>query len=335
MGRHFSILLSALLPWLPMEAARAQAPVRIVVPYPAGGALDVSARALASGLSSALGGALVTVDNVPGGSGLPATQGVAQSPPDGQTLLMHQNNLAFYPGMIRSTSYDPLRQFEPLGIVSEIPMVVVGKPALAAGSVADLARIGPVVPATVGPGSSSHFCAMWMAQTLGLSVRDFVHYRGTAPALMDLAAGQTDVMCVDASAVAPQIAAGQVKRLGQTAPPVSNWYGLYAPAGTPANVVARLNSALRTAARSGEFAAAQQRLAGVVVGDERASPEGHRQFLQREMARWTPLVRTSDVTIEMPPPSALPAARASAGASPGGGGQGSAEVSRGGSGRLD
>ncbi len=339
MPRFLVAVFGLALPlWLACGASHAQfpsGPVRIVVPYPAGGVSDLATRALAPGLSAALGSPVV-VENLPGASGLVATHKVSQSPPDGHTVLMHQGTLALYPGLIRSTSFDPLQILEPLGVFAEVPLIVVGKPGLTARSVAELARQDTPVPASPGPGSLSHVCTLMVIRAAGIAARDIVHYRGTGPALTDLMSGQTDFMCIEATGADAQIAAGRLKRLGQPEPPASNWFGLYAPKGTPPDRIARINEAIRSAARGDAVLANLQHASGTAVRDERSRPEGHRQFMQREIARWTPPAVASGSTLDMPPmnaPTAPPAAAPShspQGASPSG-----ASASRGGSGVLD
>ena len=296
-----------------------QRPITIVVPFAPGGTTDVFARSLGESLRAALGGqALVNVENVPGAGGSIGANKVARATADGYTLLLHGIGLATTTAMYRNPPFRPLDDFEFVGLVTESPLALVGRPSLPANSAAEVLRwlranSGKATMASAGSGSIGHVCGLQLMQATGAT---FTHvpFKGIAPAVTDLMAGQIDVMCAELSTIDGQVSAGRIKgfaltsgqrpataasrnlpTLGESgaAVDITTWNGLYAPRGTPAAVIARLNGALRTALQSASFKARADGLSAVVVSDNRNTPAGHKRFVESEINRWTPLIRAA------------------------------------------
>jgi tripartite-type tricarboxylate transporter receptor subunit TctC len=305
------------MPALPTGAAL-PGPVRLVVPYAAGGATDVTARVLADALRPLLG-QVVVVENRAGAGGTLGAKAVVGATPDGTTLLLHQLGMVTAPGLYRRLDFRVTDDFEPLGVVAEMPMVLVSRANLPSNGWQDmvswLRKSGSnATIATGGLGSASHLCALLLKQAVaGQAVT--VPYRGSAPAMTDLIGGQTDVMCDAAAGLSAQVGAGRLKsfavtgrtrsatngltglptvtELGHPEMVMTNWTGVYAPRGMPAALVDRLNAALRHATRDAQFRQRMAEMGAEVVGDVRATPAGHRQFLTAELARWTPILRAA------------------------------------------
>lgn len=291
-------------------------PLTLVVPFAAGGSTDISARLLATELSATLGSAVV-VENRPGAGGTIGMAQVGGAAPDGLTLLVHHLGMATAEAMYRNLPTAARQSaFEPIGLFLEFPMILAARPNLSAGTGADAAawlrtHSGRLNMATAGLGSASHLCALVLESALAMRLNT-IPYRGSGPALSDLMAGQTDVMCDAGTSLTPQLEAGKLLGLGVVsamAPPTGTaarslprmplpaagqltvWHGLYAPNGTPAAVVARLGQALQAATRSARFKAGNEALGAVVVTDSRSTPTGLGQWVAAESVRLGALIR--------------------------------------------
>lgn len=291
--------------------------VTLIVPYPASGPMDKLARELAEPLRRELRQPVV-IQNLSGAGGNLGSAIALRAAPDGYTILMNHISMATGPALYRHLGFNPVTDFEPLGIVAESPLALVTRPQVTAGSVTELVRWIAKAPqvklANGGIGSASHLCGLLVQSSLRLDMTT-VPYRGTAPAVTDLLAGHVDMMCDLTANVLPHVAAGKLKPVGVTsvrplagtqlaAVPtleqfgvrgvqLSIWYGLYAPRGTPPAVLERLNAALVAAARDDGFHRAQQQAGIQVVRDERSTQAGHRSFLAAELARWTPVIKAA------------------------------------------
>ena len=309
-------------------AASAQAfpggrPITLVVPFPAGEETDRIARDLAPALGRALGGAEVVVDNLAGAGGAMGTNKVAKAPADGYTLLVNHIAMATMPALLPKLPFDVERDFEPLGLISEVPMTLVGKPSLPAGDMKELAawmrrNKGRINLAHAGVGSPSHLCGLVLQQAVGIEMTA-VPYKGSGPAMTDLVGGQVDLMCGQATSTRGHIAAKKVRayavttskrvpmpalqdlptlqELGYKNFEVTIWHGLYAPRGTPAPVLRKLNEALKLALKDPAFVQREQALGAVVVSDRRVEPAEHRRFVASELARWTPIIKESGAVL--------------------------------------
>ena len=296
-------------------------PVTIVVPFAAGGPTDRVARDLAEALRKPLGGATVVIDNVPGaGSSIGAAK-VARAKPDGYTLLLNHIGMATIPTLVRNVPFKVEIDFEYLGIVNDVPMTLIAKPAMQANSYAELAswiaaNKGRINLGNAGVGSASHLCGL-LFQSATRTDMTPVPYKGTAPAITDLIGGQIDLLCDQTTNTSPQIEAKKVKAYAVTTPKrlttpllkdlptlqeaglkdfqVTIWHGLYAPKSTPAPVLKTVNDALKVALKDPEFIKKQEGLGAVVANDGRIEPEGHRKFVAAEIAKWSPIIKAAGV----------------------------------------
>ena len=288
----------------------------IVVPFPPGGASDVIGRTVAEGMARALGTPVV-VENTSGAGGTIGANRVAQSRPDGSLLLMGNIGVATAPSLYRNLPFNPQRDLEPIGLISPVPMVLVGRPDLPAANLEELLAWlrRPGAEATIahsGVGSASHLCAL-LLRSLTRAPINAVGYRGTAPAMADIFAGRIDLVCDQTSAVAPLVREGRLRGLAiaaearsPTMPAVQTtaeggvpalqlavWHGLYAARGTPAPVIERLSAALRTALADPATAERFLTLGGTVEPPARVTPAAHRAFLAEEIARWRPIIEAN------------------------------------------
>jgi len=287
----------------------AQPPIRILVGAPAGGTTDTMARTLAQAMGSQLG-RVVVVDNRPGAGGNIAAEAVARSAPDGNTLLMsftsHAINASLYPRL----PFDPLRDFTPLTMVSTSPSVLVAHPRVPANTVQELvalarARPGQLNFAIGAMGSSLHLAGEAFKMKAGVYIVN-IPYRGTAPAVQDVLAGQVDLMFAAVGNVQQHIRAGKLKALGVTSasrlpalPEVpaiaetlpgyesSAWFGLFGPARMPADLSRRLSDAARAAVQTPEVRRRIEHEGATPVGN---SPEVFAKFVESEIHRWSAVV---------------------------------------------
>ena len=295
-------------------------PVTIVVPFTAGGPTDRVARDLAEALRKPLG-ANVVVENVAGAGGTIGANKVAKAPQDGHTVLLHHIGMATSPALYRKMPYNTTDDFEYLGLVNDVPMTLIGRPSLPATNFKELAgwieqNKGKVNLGNAGLGAASHLCGLLFQSALKIDMTT-VPYKGTAPAMNDLMGGQIDLLCDQTTNTTSQIEGKTVKAFAVTtlkrlntpalkALPtldesglkgfeVTIWHGVYAPKGTPADVTAKINKALKTALKDPEFIKKQQGLGAVVVTDKRTEPAEHKKFVAAEIAKWGPIIQAAGV----------------------------------------
>ena len=295
--------------------------ITFVLPYAAGGPTDKAARDLAQSMSKALGGHSIVIDNAAGASGSIGTNKVAKAPADGYTLLFTHIAQATLVSFFRQLPYSVEKDFEYLGLVSENPMNLIGRPNLPANNMAELIawaqnNKGKINISNAGPGSASHLCGMLFQSTLKVDMTS-VPYKGTAPAMTDLIGGQVDLMCDQTTTTIPQIEGKKVKSFAVTTATrlsspalkdmptmqeaglkdftVTIWQGLYAPKGTPAPVLKKLNDALKVAVKDPEFIRKQDAGGASVIHDPRNDPTGHKAFVLSEMAKWAPIIKAAGV----------------------------------------
>jgi tripartite-type tricarboxylate transporter receptor subunit TctC len=309
-------ILAAVLGWGWLPAASAafpERPIVMVVPFAAGGPTDTLGRLLAAAMSADLG-RQITVENVGGAGGTLGAARVAKAAPDGYTLLFHNISQATSGSLYKELPYDPVESFAPIGLVADVPMTIVGRPGFPATDlkgVVDHLRANPgmVSMGHAGIGVSSYLCSVLLTSATGTSVIS-VSYKGTAPALTDLIGGQIDLLCDQTTNTTGHITAGTVQAYALTAaerlptlpdlpttaeagvPEVSLavWHGLYAPAGTPPEVIDRLSSALRAAIADEALTTRLRDLGGTTVAAEQATPQAHGAHLAAEIAKWTPIL---------------------------------------------
>ncbi len=295
--------------------------ISIVVPFAAGGPTDRVARDLAEALRKPLGASSIVVDNVPGaGSSIGAAK-VARAAPDGYTLLLNHIGMATIPTLVRNVPFKVESDFEYLGIVNDVPMTLISRPTMAANNYKELAawiaaNKGKINLGNAGVGSASHLCGL-LFQSATKTEMTPVPYKGTAPAITDLIGGQIDLLCDQTTNTTPHIQGGKVKAFAVTTSKrlalpllkdlptldeaglknfqVTIWHGLYAPKGTPAPVLKKLNDALKVALKDPDFIHREEQLGAVVATDGRVEPAGHKKFVIDEIAKWTPVIKAAGV----------------------------------------
>ena len=291
-------------------------PITVVVPFAAGGPTDTVARLLAEAMGRDLGGTVV-VENVGGAGGTLGAQRAAQARPDGYTLLVHHIGMSTIPTLYRRLGYDAVNGFEPLGLITEVPMTIVGRRNIQAQTLQELIALvrregDRINLANAGVGAASHLCGLLFQTALNVPVTT-VPYRGTGPAMNDLVAGTVDLMCDQTTNTTEQIRGGTIRAFSVTTPErlaalpdvptsaqgglpgfeVSVWHGLYTPRATPRPVVERLNRALVAALRDETIARRFADLGTAPVAIERATPEYHRTFWQADILKWRPLIQAA------------------------------------------
>lgn len=296
-------------------------PITIVVPFTAGGPTDRVARDLAEALRKPLGGATVLVDNAAGAGGSIGANKVAKAAPDGYTLLLHHIGMATMPTLVRNIPFKVETDFEYVGLVNEVPMTLIGRPNLPAKNYKELTtwigqNKGKINLGNAGIGSASHLCGLMFQNALAVDMTT-VPYKGTAPAMTDLIGGQIDFMCDQTTNTSTQIEAKKVQAYAVTTAKqlttpalkdlptlqdqglkgfeVTIWHGLYAPKGTPADVVTKINAALKLALKDADFIKKQEGLGAVVVTDKRMEPAEHKKFVAAEIAKWSPVLKAAGV----------------------------------------
>lgn len=293
-------------------------PITIVVPFAAGGPTDTVTRLIAEPMSKTLGQQIV-VQNVAGAGGTLAAGQVATAEADGYTILMHHIGMSTAPTLYANLPYDPLEDFETIGLVTEVPMTIIARKDFEPSTLQELidyVKADPdrVTYANAGIGAASHLCGLLLQNALGVKVTE-VPYQGTGPALTDLVGGQVDFMCDQTTNTTGQIQGGEVKAYAITTPErnpalpdlptaaeaglpnfeVSVWHGLYAPAGTPEPIIQELSAALQAALGDQNVIARFGELGTTPVATERATSEAHRQHLQAQIDLWRPIIQEAGV----------------------------------------
>jgi tripartite-type tricarboxylate transporter receptor subunit TctC len=290
-------------------------PVRIVVPSPPGGGTDIVARVLAQHFSKAMGQPFF-VENKPGAGNMIGIEFVARSPADGYTVLVVASTLALNSVLYKKVPYDPVKDFAPIALAATAPNVLIVNPALPAQTLAEFIALAKKKPGalsygTPGIGTSPHLSMELLKSMAGIDLQH-VPYRGTAAAVTDLIGGQIAVTFANALTAKPQVDAGRVRALAVSGPkriealaavpPVAEagvpgyeamqWYGLVAPAGTPAPVIARLNAEAVKALQSDEM---REKLALDGAQPVGSSPAEFAALIRSELDKWTRVARTAGI----------------------------------------
>jgi len=294
-------------------------PVRLVVPYAPGGATDIIARAAAIELTKTLGQSVI-VDNRAGAGGNVGSEMVAKSAPDGYTMVMSASSLhGITPFLYTKLNYDPNRDLVPVIVFASFANVLVLNPGVKANSVKELialarAQPGRLTCASSGSGSTIHMSCEMFKQMLGLDITH-VPYKGSGPAITDLMGGQVHMMFDNIPSAISHIRGGKLRALATTGPTravalpelptmieagvpgyeSTAWFGLAMPAGTPKEIIARMNAEGQKAAKAPEFIKRMTDLGYEIVG---GTPEQMAAMIQDEIRRWGPIVKASGAKVD-------------------------------------
>jgi len=288
--------------------------VSLYVPFAAGGPTDTVARVLAQAMGKPMGQTVI-VENRPSAGGILAPEQVKNAKPDGYTILIHHIGMATIPTLYRQLRFNPLTDFEYIGLVNEVPMTIVAKPAMQAKDLKEFltyikANKDKVTYANAGIGAASHLCGMLFMSAIQT---DFltVPYKGTGPAMNDLLGGQVDFMCDQTTSTTSQIKAGKIKVYGVTSAKrvsslpdvptlqeqglkgadVGIWHGLYAPKGTPKPVIDKLVSSLQEAMKDPTVNQRFTDLGAVSFPADKQTPAALQSHLKAEIDKWAPLIK--------------------------------------------
>jgi tripartite-type tricarboxylate transporter receptor subunit TctC len=293
----------------------------MVVPFPAGGPTDAIARILAEGMKSTLGQPVI-VENLSGGSnGSIGVGRVARANPDGYSVIVGHWGTHVINGALYQLSYDVLEDFAPVALISSSPLVIMAKNQVPAKDLRELiawlkSLTDRPLYATSGIGSPPHMAGLYLQSILGVKF-EYVHYRGAAPSMQDLIAGQVDVSVGNPSAV-PQIQSGAVKGFAVTsdrrmdsAPEIptvdeaslpgfhiTSWTDVWAPKQTPGHAIARLNAAMAAALAHEGVRARLVKIGQDVASGSQATPQALRDFQSAEIKKWWPLVKAANLKAE-------------------------------------
>ena len=309
----FAGLVGAQSPPYPSHA------VTIVSPFPPGGSTDAVARIMAERMRNSLGQTVV-VENVGGAGGSIGAGRVARATPDGYTIDIGQWDNHVANGVVYALNYDLQKDFEPIGLLSINPQLLVGRKGLPADDLKGL-----VAWMKANPGKATFANQLAAAQTAGVLLQQltgtsflFVPYRGGGPAIQDLLAGHIDLAVIQAAAVLPQVRAGTLKAFAVLSPSrsavvpdiptadeggvpglqLSGWFGFFAPKGTPKDVVARLNAAMVQALADPVTRTRFAELGLDVASREQQTPEGLATFHKAEIEKWWPIIKAAGIKAE-------------------------------------
>ena len=288
--------------------------ITLLVPYAAGGPTDTVARVVAQQMSKPLGQTII-VENKPSAGGILAPEQAKNSKPDGYTILIHHVGMATTPSLYRQLRFNPLTDFDYLGLINDVPMTLIARANFPAKDFREfLAYIkknkDKVSYANAGIGAASHLCGMLFMSAIQLDLLT-VPYKGTGPAMNDLLGGQVDFMCDQTTSTTSQIKGGKIKVYGVTSKArvpslpdiptldeqglkgsdVGIWHGLYAPKGTPKPVIDRLVIALQDALGDAEVRKRFTDLGAATYPKDRQTPAALQAHLKAEIDKWAPLIK--------------------------------------------
>ncbi len=323
MKHTFKLTLTALV--LACGSAQAQPypnkPITLVVPFAAGGPTDVVARMMAIPMGKSLGQSVV-VENVNGAGGTVGATKVARAAPNGYTIFLHHMGMSTSPALYKKLSFDPLTDFEYIGQVLDVPMTLIARKDIPANNLQELiayikANESKVSLADAGLGAVSNLCGLMFKSAIGININT-IPYKGTGPAMNDLLGGQVDILCDQTTQTVPMIKDGRVKVFGATtlkrlaALPnvptldeqglkgfeVKVWHGMYAPKGTPAPVLAQINTAMRAAMAEPTIKQRLAELSSEIPTADKMTPKGLEDHLKAEINKWGPVIRKAGVSAD-------------------------------------
>ncbi len=293
-------------------------PISLVVPFAAGGPTDVVARMIAIPMGKALG-QTVLVENAVGAGGTIAATKVARATPNGYTIFIHHMGMSTAPALYKKLSFDPLKDFEYIGQVVDVPMTLLARKDFPPTNFAELqtylkANGNKVSLANAGLGAVSHLCGLLFMSQMGVDLNT-IPYSGTGPAMNALLGGQVDLLCDQTTQTVPLIKDGRVKVYGVTTltrlsalpnvPTLSEqglkgfevkvWHGMYAPKGTPAPVLEKINAALRTAMQDPMVKQRLAELSSDIPPADKMTPAGLKTHLEAEINKWGPVIKKAGI----------------------------------------
>lgn len=288
--------------------------VEIIVPFSAGGPTDTVTRMIAEPMAAEFG-TQVVVRNVEGAGGTVGAGEAAQADADGHTVLMHHIGMATAPALYKDLDYSPQEDFQPVGLVTEVPMTIIARKDFEPENLEELVAYvksnkDEVTYAHAGIGSASQLCGTLLQQAIGVEVQE-VAYKGTAPAIADLLGGHVDFLCDQTTNTTSHITSDAVKAYAVTTPErvktlpdlqttaeaglpeveISVWHGLYVPADTPDDVVATLTAALQSALADQKVIDQMAELGTAPVSASDATPEAHSKLLAEQTDLWAELLK--------------------------------------------
>lgn len=300
------------------QAAFPDKPIALVVPFAAGGPTDAVARMIAIPMGKALG-QTVLVENAAGAGGTIGAAKVARAAPNGYTILLHHLGMSTAPALYKKLAFDPLKDFEYIGQVVDVPMTLLARKDFPAANFAELqayikANGNKVSLANAGLGAVSHLCGLLFMSQVGVELNT-IPYSGTGPAMNALLGGQVDLLCDQTTQTVPLIKDGRVKVYGVTSlnrlsalpnVPTLNeqgfkgfevkvWHGIYAPKGTPAPVLEKLNAALRVTMQDPMVAQRLADLSSDIAPMDKISPAGLKMHLEAEINKWAPVIKKAGI----------------------------------------
>ena len=292
--------------------------ITITVPFAAGGPTDTVARLIGQSMGKTLGQTII-IENVAGAGGTIGVEKVAKAKPDGYTLLLMHIGISTSPSLYRNLRYDPIKELDPIGLITDVPMTVIANKDFPPKDMKELiayvrANKDKVTYANAGVGAASHLCGMLLMTAIQADVTT-VPYKGTGPAMTDLIGGQVNFMCDQTTNTTPQIKGGKVKAYAVTTRTrvkslpdvptaeeaglkgfeVAVWHGLWAPHGTPKPAMDKLVSALQAALKDPNVVAKFAELGTEPVSQDRATPEALRTQLKSEIDKWGPIIKKAGV----------------------------------------
>jgi len=311
----------ALLAFAAVSAPAQNYPARtinLIVPFAAGGPSDALARLVAQSMRATLG-QQVAIENVTGAGGTLGAAKGAQSRPDGYTMLLAHIGQSASVTLYRKLPYDPVGAFDAIGLIAEVPMVVVGRKDLPPKDIGELigfikANKDKVTYGNGGVGSASHFCGLLFMSALQAEMTT-VSYRGSGPAMLDVLGGRVDLLCDQTTTTTSHMRSGTIKGYAVTmkarvpaAPELptlseaglrdfdlSVWYGLVVPKGTPKPIADQLSAALRAAISDATVVKRLAEFGAQPVSPDRATPDAFAAFLRADVAKWAPVIKAAGV----------------------------------------
>ena len=293
-------------------------PIRMIIPYPPGGPTDILGRIVAQNLSERLGQQVV-VENKPGASGMIGADLVAKAPPDGYTLLANASIHVINPSLYKNPTYDAIKDFTPVSLIADVPLVLVVPPELPVKSVKDLialakSKSGKLNFASSGNAAAPHLAGEAFKIATGVDMQH-VPYKGSGPALTDLMGGQVQLMFDSLPSSISHVKSGKLRAIAVTTAKrssalpsvptiaesgvpgfdISTWYGVWAPAGTPKEIVSRLSGEI---AKIVKLPDVRERLSGLGAEPVGSSPDEFAAYCRSELAKWAKIVKASGATVD-------------------------------------